>query len=85
MKELLAIVKFCRQYRHYLFGRFFVIRTVHNSIVRFTCFKNVQGQLARWLEELSQYDFCIQHRASKDHRLVKINSIPTGYQELETC
>ena len=35
--------------------------------IAFASFKNVQGQLARWLEELSQYDFRIQHRAGKDH------------------
>ena len=46
-KELLAIIKFCRQYRHYLLGRFFVIRTDHNSIVWLTRFKNVQGQMVR--------------------------------------
>lgn len=28
-------------------------------------FKALQGQLARWLEELSQYSFVIQHRAGK--------------------
>ena len=66
-KELLAIVKFCRQSRHYLLGRFFVVRTDHNSIVWLTRFKNVQGQLARWLEELSQYNFRILHRRGLDH------------------
>ena len=66
-KELLAIVKFCRQFRHYLLGRFFVVRTDHNSIVWLTRFKNVQGQLARWLEELSQYNFRILHRRGLDH------------------
>ena len=66
-KELLAIVKFCRQFRHYLLGRFLVVRTDHNSIVWLTRFKNVQGQLARWLEELSQYNFRILHRRGLDH------------------
>ena len=56
-KELLAIVKFCRQFRHYLLGRFFLIRTDHNSLVWLTRFKYIEGQLARWIEELSQYNF----------------------------
>ena len=30
-------------------------------------FKNPEGQLARWLEELSQYDFQIIHRPGKKH------------------
>ena len=66
-KELLAIVKFCRQFRHLLLGRFFVIRTDHKSIVWLTRFKNIQGQLARWLEELSQYDFRVIHRRGTEH------------------
>jgi len=31
-------------------------------------FKNIEGQLARWLEELSQYDIIIQHRSGKKHK-----------------
>ena len=31
-KELLAIVRFSRQYRHYLLGRKFFIRSDHNSL-----------------------------------------------------
>ena len=31
-------------------------------------FKNIQGQLARWLEELAQYNMVIQHRSGKKHQ-----------------
>lgn len=31
-------------------------------------FRNVQGQLARWLQKLQQYDFDVVHRAGKNHR-----------------
>ena len=60
-KELLAIIRFSRQLRHYLMGRRFTVRTNHNS------FKEPQGQLARWLEELSQFNMEIQHRPRKKH------------------
>ena len=66
-KELLAIVKFCRQFRHLLLGRPFLIRTDHNSLTWLTRFRHVEGQLARWLEELSQYDFRIIHRKGINH------------------
>ena len=66
-KELLAIIKFCRQFRHFLLGRFFYIRTDHNSLVWLTRFKHLEGQLARFLEELSQYDFKIIHRKGTEH------------------
>ena len=48
-KELLAVVKFTRHFKHYLLGRRFTLRTDHNSLVRF---KHIEGQLARWLEEV---------------------------------
>ena len=66
-RELLAVVKFTRQYRHYLLGKPFYVRTDHNSLTWLTRFKNIQGMLARWLEELSQYDMTIVHRAGKEH------------------
>ncbi|MCG8035188.1 MAG: DDE-type integrase/transposase/recombinase [Candidatus Thiodiazotropha taylori] len=66
-KELLAIVKFCRQFRHYLLGRFFLIRTDHNSLVWLMRFKYIEGQLARFIEELSQYNFKILHRKGAEH------------------
>jgi hypothetical protein len=54
-KELLAIIRFSRQFRHYLLGRHFTVRTDHNSLTWLMNFKEPQGQLARWLEELSQF------------------------------
>jgi hypothetical protein len=56
-KELLAVIRFKRMFRHYLLGRKFVVRTDHHSLV--------QDQLARWLEELSQYNMEIRHRPGK--------------------
>ena len=66
-KELLAIVKFAQHFRHYLLGHRFLIRTDHNCLVWLMSFKNPEGQLARWLEELAQYDFEILHRKGKLH------------------
>ncbi|GFO16517.1 Pol polyprotein [Plakobranchus ocellatus] len=66
-KELLAVVRFIRQFRPYLLGRHFKVRMDHNSLRWLTNFKEPQGQLARWLEELSQYDMEIIHRPGKQH------------------
>lgn len=66
-KELLAVVKFCRHFRHYLLGRRFILRTDHNSLVWLMRFKHIEGQLARWLEELAQFDMTIVHRSGKKH------------------
>ena len=66
-KELLAVVRFTRHFKHYLLGRRFVVRTDHNSLTWLMGFRNIEGQLARWIEELSSYDMQIVHRAGKDH------------------
>ena len=65
--ELLAVVKFIRQFCHYLLGYRFLLRTNHNCLVWLISFRNPEGQLARWLEELSQFDFQIVHRQGKKH------------------
>ena len=66
-KELLAVIRFTRQYRHYLLGRKFTVRTDHNSLTWLMRFKYIEGQLARWIEELSQYDMTIIHRPGNKH------------------
>ena len=66
-KELLAVVRFTRHFRHYLLGREFKIRTDHNSLKWLTNFRHPQGQLARWLEELSAYSMTIEYRPGRLH------------------
>jgi transposase InsO family protein len=66
-KELLALIAFTRQFRHYLLGRPFLVRTDHNSLAWLMRFKEIEGQLARWLEELAQFDMSIVHRKGKQH------------------
>ena len=66
-RELLAIVTFVQQFRHYLLGRKFLVRTDHSALRWMMSFKEPQCQMARWLEILSQFDFKIEHRAGKKH------------------
>lgn len=66
-KELLAVVRFTQHFKHYLLGREFILRTDHNSLRWLMNFKDLQGQLARWLEVLSQYIMKIQHRSGNKH------------------
>ena len=66
-KELLAVVRFTNQFRHYLLGRKFIVRTDHNSLVWLMNFKQIEGQLARWIEELGQLSMTIEHRPGKKH------------------
>lgn len=66
-KELLAVIKFTHQFRNYLLGREFTIRTDHHCLVWLMNFKHPQNQIAHWLEELSQYNMRIVHRQGKKH------------------
>ena len=66
-RELLAVVHFIRQYRHYLLGRKFELRTDHGALAWLFKFKEPEGQVTKWLEALSEYDFKISHRAGRAH------------------
>ena len=66
-KELLAVVNFIKHFRHYLYGKEFLIRTDHGSLKWLLRFKNPEGQLARWLEVISTYNMKIEHRPGRKH------------------
>ncbi|CAC5409281.1 Retrovirus-related Pol polyprotein from transposon 297 [Mytilus coruscus] len=52
-KEILSVVHFVKSFRHFLYGRTFIVRTDHSSLQRLLNFKNAEGKLTRWLEVLS--------------------------------
>ena len=62
-KELLALVNFVK----YLYGQKFIARTDHSSLRWILNFKNPEGQVARWLEELSTFPMEIEHRPDRLH------------------
>ena len=66
-RELLAVVQFTRQYRPYLMGRKFILRTDHGSLTWLRNFRDPEGQIARWLERLQELDFDIVHRRGRAH------------------
>ena len=66
-KELLAVVYFTKHFRPYLLGRHFLLRTDHGSLMWLQNFKEPEGQLARWLEKLQEFDFEIVHRRGRKH------------------
>ena len=66
-QELLAIVWFTEYFKHYLVGNQFLLRTDHGSLRWLFGFKDPEGQMARWLERLSRFNFDIEHRPGKKH------------------
>ena len=66
-REMLAVVSMCIQFRSYLRGAKFTLRTDHKSLVWLHRFKDTEGMMARWLHTLHQFQFIIVHRAGRDH------------------
>ena len=61
------MVTFIEHFRHYLAVKPFTLRTDHNSLRWLHSFHEPQGQLARWLERLADYNYVVQHRPGKSH------------------
>ena len=66
-KELLAIVAGLKQFRQYLLGRHFVIRTDHAALTWLRRTAEPMLQLARWLTFIEQIDYEIEHRPGAKH------------------
>ena len=59
-KEMLAVVYFVRYFRPNLYGQRFRLRTDHGALKQLFGFKEPVGQVARWLQQLAEYDFIIE-------------------------
>lgn len=66
-RELLAVVKTLQHFSKYIIGRKFLLRTDHAALKWLLQFKNPEGQVARWIEQLQEYDFITEHRSGKTH------------------
>ncbi|KAJ8353974.1 hypothetical protein SKAU_G00215410 [Synaphobranchus kaupii] len=66
-RELLAVVLAIRHFKYYLCGLHFTVRTEHSALQWLMSFKEPEGQVARWIEELQSYHFSVVHRAGARH------------------
>jgi len=66
-KEMLAVVWYVRYFRPYLYGREFVVRTDHACLQWLYNFWEPEGQIARWLQILGEYQFKVEHRQGTRH------------------
>lgn len=62
-KELLAIVTAVEQYRHFLYGREFIVITDHKPLCFMISHKNPSSRLYRWKLALMEYNFKVIHRS----------------------
>ena len=66
-RELLAIVEAIKHFHHYVYGARFTVRTDHSALRWLRTLKEPEGQLARWLARLGQYDFEVAYRPGTKH------------------
>ena len=76
----------------HLYGKKFKIRADHSALKWLFNFKEPEGQVARWLESLSAFDFEIEHRPGRQHRNADgLSRIPCkqykilDWEELHVC
>ena len=67
-RELLAVYKYVKQFKHYLMGKQFVLRTDHKSLTWLMDWKEPStSQYCSWILELQEFDFIIEHRKGDHH------------------
>ena len=66
-KELLAVVYYLKYFKQYLLGHKFIVRTDHAALTWLWRTPEPVGQNARWLEQLEEYTFEVQHRPGERH------------------
>ena len=66
-RELLPVVVFVKQFRHYFLGRQFKTWMDHASLRWLFKFKDAEGMVGRWITYLSTFDFDLEHRRGVLH------------------
>jgi len=66
-RELLAIVKTLEHFHKYLYGQEFHSCTDHSALTWLLNFRNLEGQTARWVQRLQEYNDTSEHRQGIRH------------------
>ena len=56
-----------KQFHHYLYGAPFLVRTDHAALYWLLRKNDPDGQMARWIEVLQNYDMTVERRPGKKH------------------
>ena len=84
-KELAAIIFGLKQYRQYLLGRQFIVRSDHAALTYLRSAKELIGQQARWLDFMEEFNFILQHRAGTSHGNTDALSRKYSFSESSTA
>ena len=83
-REALAVIFGLKKFHHFLYGRKFILVTDHKPLV--AMFNPAKGtltiaanRLARWALTLSQYEYTVEYRSTKDHgNADALSRLPVG-------
>ena len=82
-KELLAAFHYIKQFKYYLAGRKFILRTDHKALEWLLNWKQPNtSQYCLWKAELEGFEFTIQHRKGENHNNADVLS---RYGKCEQC
>ncbi|THU99645.1 hypothetical protein K435DRAFT_562679, partial [Dendrothele bispora CBS 962.96] len=80
-KEMLAIMRALKEWRHYLLGPEFEIWTDHKNLEYFMTSKNLNRRQARW--SLADYDFKLIHKPGVSQKKPDLLSRRKGHERGE--
>ena len=68
-KELLAVIKSVEHFKQFLYGKEFVIKTDHHPLTSIATKSKPSVRFGRWLSELADYQFKIEHKKGAENIL----------------
>ena len=80
-KEALAVVKSCRFFHHYLWGKYFKIVTDHQPLTSIFKKRTHSPRMTRYMLEMRDYNFKIVYRQGISHRVPDALSRPPNSTE----
>ncbi|GBG81947.1 hypothetical protein CBR_g34130 [Chara braunii] len=78
-RELYALYKALVHWRHFLLGRFFYLRTGHQTLNWIKTQPTLSDALKRWIEVIDQYDFKLEYRKGKYNKIADALSRRADY------
>lgn len=83
-RQLLATVRTLENFHKYLYGKQFYLPTENSALTWLMSFKNLEGQTARSIQRLQEYNFTPEHRQSRKHNANALSRRPcqeVGFSE----
>jgi hypothetical protein len=65
-RELVSLLYAIKKFHQYLIGAPFIVKTDSQALQWLQTFKNPEGKMARWIEQISPYNFTVLHQRGKN-------------------